>query len=34
MIYCFPFSYDDILVAFNRTQAVSRVPLSKDLFIG
>jgi hypothetical protein len=26
--------YDDILVAFKGTRAVSRVPLRKDLFVG
>jgi hypothetical protein len=30
----FPFYYDDILVAFKGTRAVSRVPLHKDLFVG
>jgi hypothetical protein len=34
MIHCFYFDYDDILVAFKGTRAVSRVPLRKDLFIG
>jgi hypothetical protein len=30
----FPFHYDDILMAFKGTGAVSRVPLRKDLFVG
>jgi hypothetical protein len=30
----FPLYYDDILVAFKGTRAVSRVPLRKDLFVG
>jgi hypothetical protein len=30
----FPVYYDDILVAFEGTRAVSRVPLRKDLFVG
>jgi hypothetical protein len=30
----FPFDYDDILVAFKGTRAVSRVPLRKDWFVG
>jgi hypothetical protein len=30
MIRCFPFDYDDILVAVKGTRAVSRVPLCKD----
>jgi hypothetical protein len=34
MIHYFPFYYDDILVAFKGTRAVSRVPLRKDLFVG
>jgi hypothetical protein len=35
MIHCFPSSYYDvILVAFKGAQAVSRVPLHKDLFVG
>jgi hypothetical protein len=35
MIRCFPlFYYDVILVVFKGARAVSRVPLSKDLFFG
>jgi hypothetical protein len=34
MIHCFPFDYDDILVALKGTRAVSRVPLYKVLFVG
>jgi hypothetical protein len=34
MIRCFPFDYDDTLVAFKGTRAVSQVPLCKDLFVG
>jgi hypothetical protein len=34
MIRCFPFYYDDILVAFKGTRAISRVPLRKELFVG
>jgi hypothetical protein len=34
MIRCFLLIYDDILVAFKGTRAVSRVPLRKDLFVG
>jgi hypothetical protein len=33
MILWFYSGYDDILVAFKGTQAVSRVPLRKDLFV-
>jgi hypothetical protein len=29
-----PNSYDDILVVFKGTRAVSRVPLRKDWFVG
>jgi hypothetical protein len=35
MIRCFfPFDYDDDIVTFKGTQAVSRVPLCKDWFVG
>jgi hypothetical protein len=34
MICCFPFDYDDDIVTFKRTRAVSRVSLRKDWFVG
>jgi hypothetical protein len=34
MILWFYSGYDDILVTFKVTQAVSRVPLRKDWFVG
>jgi hypothetical protein len=34
MILWFYSGYDDILVIFKVTQAVSRVPLRKDWFVG
>jgi hypothetical protein len=34
MIRCFPFDYDDDIVTFKGTRAVSQVPLYKDWFVG
>jgi hypothetical protein len=34
MTRCLPFDYDDGIVTFMGTRAVSRVPLRKDWFVG
>jgi hypothetical protein len=34
MMRCLPFVYDDDIMIFKGTRAVSRVPLRKDWFVG